>query len=107
MGVAAEKIVGEEEGFKGREAVGGVGAVGLAAGVGGEKRAGEAAGLQLPGELFFHNLGEAPGAVDEEEAPVAVCSGEGRGAHFEEEGVREVGKGVCGVGEKEKVGVVF
>jgi hypothetical protein len=52
-------------------------------------------------------LSEPPRGVDEEKAEVLVGSCEGRRADFENEIVREIGKGILRIGIEGEIGALF
>lgn len=82
-GIASHKVVGDVEGFDGGEAALGIVAVVLAAGVGCAKVRGDAAMDERRGDLAGHDLGKAPGGIDEEKTVGVIRRREGWGIEGE------------------------
>ena len=98
---------GEEERFERGEPCFGIGAIGLAARIGGSEMIGEAAPFAGLGEALLHFVCEAPGSVDEKEPSCYVCRSERGRVDFEEEIGGEIGERILRVGEEEKIRPVF
>ena len=96
-----------EEGFDRGEPLAWIGTICLFSRIGGSPCAGKASLFTGERELFFHEGGQAPGAIDEEKVPSGICWGEGRGPYFKEEAMGHVGQRIGRIGIKREAWFSF